>query len=217
MSVSIAAREFSVVLLGDFNPAILHPAWFASTGLIKLSEGDAADVEVVHKEVTIWTSDWLKLNADKNRVQFQSDQEAYAGPLRDVAIGALTLLEHTPVRAVGVNVSAFFQFTSQEQLDKFGHELIPKPRWEKALPEPKTLKAVITSRRDDDYRGNLNLTIAATTRFQFSAYVHINDHNEVEPEAKRPSAISAISIIQRQWDKAIDRIHALHADLTGAF
>jgi hypothetical protein len=36
-----------IVMLGDFNPAILHPAWFKANQLLRAGDADAATVEVV--------------------------------------------------------------------------------------------------------------------------------------------------------------------------
>jgi hypothetical protein len=41
----------SIVLVGNFNPAIFQPAWLAAKGLIRESEASAAVVEVIHPEL----------------------------------------------------------------------------------------------------------------------------------------------------------------------
>ena len=35
-----------VVMLGDFNPAILHPSWLTSKNLIAIPEAEAAEIQV---------------------------------------------------------------------------------------------------------------------------------------------------------------------------
>ena len=40
----------SVVLLGDFNPAIFTPAWFALHDLLPESVADDADLRIAHRQ-----------------------------------------------------------------------------------------------------------------------------------------------------------------------
>ena len=40
----------SIVVLGDFNPAIFHPLWFSVNGLVADAEAKDADVGFIHKQ-----------------------------------------------------------------------------------------------------------------------------------------------------------------------
>jgi hypothetical protein len=40
----------SVVLLGNFNPKIFHPAWFGAQQLIGKQEEEGSKVEIVHSD-----------------------------------------------------------------------------------------------------------------------------------------------------------------------
>jgi hypothetical protein len=100
MAANVVAREVSIVMVGNFNPAILHPLWFSSQKLIKRAEAEAAEIELVHREMALWHTEWFKLNVVPERLQLRCEQEAYFEPARDLALGVLMLLEHTPVRAL---------------------------------------------------------------------------------------------------------------------
>ena len=52
----------AVILLGDFNPAIFTPAWFALHQLLPKGAADSADLKVAHPQTTSFTADWLQLN-----------------------------------------------------------------------------------------------------------------------------------------------------------
>lgn len=50
-----------VVVLGDFNPAIFTPAWFALHDLLPRSVAENAGLQVAHQQVTAFDADWLHL------------------------------------------------------------------------------------------------------------------------------------------------------------
>lgn len=43
----------SIVLLGDFNPAIFSPSWFAKYGIVSQSAADEAETTVIHPELAV--------------------------------------------------------------------------------------------------------------------------------------------------------------------
>ena len=82
--------EFSglnIVLLGDFNPKIFQPAWFAAEGLLQKKETDRAKIEVFHHEISIFELDWLRLQVTRERFAVETTQEPYYEPLRDLVLG----------------------------------------------------------------------------------------------------------------------------------
>ena len=60
-------RRIDVVLLGDFNPKIFSPFWFASEGLLGRKEAETAVPEIIHSDVSIFKSDWFRLQVNRNR------------------------------------------------------------------------------------------------------------------------------------------------------
>ena len=52
----LSIDEITVVLLGDFNPKIFHPMWFANHGVLREAEATEATIEVVHSDVCSFSS-----------------------------------------------------------------------------------------------------------------------------------------------------------------
>ena len=75
----------SIVLLGNFNPAIFTPAWFVLQGLLPEGTIDTAEINIVHADVTQFNTDWLSLNVTSDRFQVDTLQ-APVVRLRDMAI-----------------------------------------------------------------------------------------------------------------------------------
>ena len=47
----------SIVLIGDFNTSIFHPRWFAVQGLLRESEVQGAEIEIMHRDIAVFRLD----------------------------------------------------------------------------------------------------------------------------------------------------------------
>ena len=93
----------SIVLLGNFNPAIFHPEWLAAKQLIRSSEAAAAALDVVHAELAQFRMGWLRLTVTRDRFVAETSDPSHQAPLRDLVVGIFELLEHTPTTRLGLN------------------------------------------------------------------------------------------------------------------
>jgi hypothetical protein len=57
----LETEGFSVVALGAFNPSIFQPLWFSAHNLIRPEEANAAKIEIIHRNATIFKTEWLSL------------------------------------------------------------------------------------------------------------------------------------------------------------
>ena len=64
----------TVVFLGDFNPKIFQPAWFAVQGLIRQQEAEEANVEIIHPDVVSFSLEWLALQVTRERFAISTTQ-----------------------------------------------------------------------------------------------------------------------------------------------
>src|SRR3712207_1383849 len=103
MQLQVGLEGATVVLLGSFNPAIFHPAWFAANGLIREEEARAAEIEIVHPNAAVFRTEWLVIESARDRFLATTILDAYYEPLRDLVVGVLDLLSHTPLTAMGLN------------------------------------------------------------------------------------------------------------------
>ena len=91
-------HEHSIVLVGDFNVLIYHPLWFAAQNLIREHEARNAVIEIMHRDVAIFSIDWLTFQAFPDRVIFSTKSGSYFEVVRGLVIGTFSILEHTPIR-----------------------------------------------------------------------------------------------------------------------
>ena len=59
----------SIVLVGNFNPAIFHPSWLSEHGMVREGDADKADIQVVSPEVSSFTTHWLLLQVTRDKFQ----------------------------------------------------------------------------------------------------------------------------------------------------
>jgi hypothetical protein len=205
------AQVLAVVLIGDFNPKIFQPAWFAAEGLIQRQEAEAAQIEVIHPDLVVFELEWCKLQVSRDRFQLTTTHELYHETMRDLLIGTFELLRHTPVRMMGINRHMHFNIGSEENWNNLGHRLAPKAPWKDILINPGMRTLIMEeSKRRDNLKGYIRVHVAPA---QVSVIVFkVNDHYEVsDPNSLGSSEI--INILKSSWDESLKRsekiIHSL--------
>lgn len=119
----------SVVLLGNFNPAIFTPAWFALHGLLPEHTADNADLQVAHPQLTVFSTEWLHLEVTTDRFSANIQQEPFIRA-SDLAVRVFKeYLHHTPLKAVGINREVHFRVADQDTRDQIGRKLAPTEPW----------------------------------------------------------------------------------------
>jgi len=176
----------NITLVGDFNPKIFQPAWFAAQEppLIPKLEAEAANVEIIHPDVAIFDVDWFRLQVTTDRFHISTTQESRYEFLRDLVLGTFQLLQHTPVSAMGINKDAHWGVESEEVWHEFGNRIAPKDIWNGILEKPGLLSLTIQGVRTDGHKGNVNVTVQPSMQIHPGIYFGVNDHYSVEnPEA----------------------------------
>lgn len=119
----------SVVLLGNFNPAIFTPAWFALHKLLPPSVAETATVEVAHEQICVFSVDWLRLEVSVRRFSAETLQAPYVR-LRDLVTSLFGVyLHHTPLKAFAINRTVHFQVASLAERDHIWRTLVPIEPW----------------------------------------------------------------------------------------
>jgi hypothetical protein len=103
MRIAPELGNASIVLLGSFNPRIFRPDWFARTGLVTEAEAGAADVEIIHPEITLLRMDWLRIRVEPGRF-IATTEEAPFIRLADLVVRTFReYLNRTPAGKLGIN------------------------------------------------------------------------------------------------------------------
>jgi hypothetical protein len=189
----------SIVVIGAFNPTIFHPSWFATHELIRQGEAEAATVEIVHREASVFTTEWLRLQVTRDRLHLQTERQSDFDALRDLAVGTLTLLSHTPTRVVGVNHDTTLRFGTREEFDDLGWLLSPKDLWDPVLERPGLAHLQEQGLRPDEYQGYLRIKVEPVLDGTNRAVVGINDHVVLSEDDSTASTEQIRRLLMDEW------------------
>lgn len=185
----------SIVVLGSFNPAIFHPVWFKTHGLIRDEEADTAKLEVTHPEISVFSVDWFRLQVLRERFSIETSDSAHFEPLRDLVLGTFSLLEHTPVSAMGLNRMMHFKMPSEDKWHAFGHLIAPKKVWHGIMKQP-GLKSLTMQDSRSDPPGYTQVKVEPSRSVEPGIFVQVNIHYEIEKE----NVQAMLSILKNSWE-----------------
>ena len=197
--VDAKEQSLSIVFLGSFNPAIVHPSWFGASELLTPAEVEDATVEVVHAEVAQFTSDWLTVSCTRSRFALATSHTSHFEPLRDLAVATLSLLSHTPVTQLGVNHDCVLVFPSRDAFDELGWTLAPKDNWS-PLNRPGLAMLVEQGERTDSFQGYVRVHVEPRLDGPFEAAIKVNDHYDFRRAGTIDSAEPATATIRDEWE-----------------
>lgn len=198
----------SIVVVGDFNPAIFSPDWLERNNLI--GEGDATVARegraggqlLVSHQVTSFETEWFALQVLEN--QFTLSSKGVLSPaFKDLAVGVFQLVPQTPVRAIGLNFIGQFKLSTLEEQHKIGDVFAPKDIWNTLYPEEfyaglenLTMRIQHGSReKGADSNDEKRITLQRTNRFKYGVSLSFNDHHDLTVGNNDLSSAERLAII----------------------
>jgi len=170
----------SIVLLGAFNPRIFQPSWLGTNQLLRPEEVEVATKDpncVITRELTSYKADWLELQVTEERFAAQAADPAKFAPLADLVMGAFRILEHSPVREMGLNRFMHYRMPSIEDFVGFGDFLAPKAPWKAVVANPGLLTMRIRDGNPASATVRRTVTIETSVRVNPGVYIEVNDHH----------------------------------------
>lgn len=210
-SYSLMLDRASIVLLGKFNPAIFHPAWFARHSLIRDEEAKQVKDLVVVQDIAQFQVDWLFVQVTPDRFQAHTDDASHSAPLRDLVVSVFTLLEHTPFWALGMNRHLHYKVESEDQWHRFGHMLVPKEAWSRWMKNPGMRVLTISASRDEAPGARIQFQVEPSGRVHPGVYCSFNEHRDIsrkegaapDEEISQPDQRRAlIEALAKGWEGA---------------
>lgn len=195
----------SIVLIGSFNPAILHPEWLAHQSLIRPEEAEQAEVEVVSRQLTVIRLSWFELQVLEERFSATATDPAHFQTLQECVLGIFSLLEFTPISAMGLNRQMHFRMRRPENWTSLENTLAPKKPWAGILPGRRdgapTLQTLsLNGNRDGSNAQSLIVKIEPSSRVQSGVYMTTNEHFEF-PGANSTS--KPMNMLSQHWLEAL--------------
>jgi len=202
-SPQLMRQGFNIVLIGNFNPVIFQPQWVAAHGLLRQQEADAAEVKVIHPDVVIFQAEWVKFHVTRDRFLAGTMQEAFFNSLADLVIGTFQILQHTPIRMLGINSDFHFRFDSEETWNEFGDRIAPKEMWRTLMGKPGLLSLEIKGAREHSTApGYVRVQVQPSAEYHPGASINVNDHYELPGSPDKPIGCSEIIKILMEESRA---------------
>lgn len=198
----IQQRIISTVMLGDFNPAIFHPQWLTINQLVSKESAEAAKNVNCHSEFSIFEVDDMHYQVEKKRFGLTTKDESQVPLLLDTAKAIFTLLEHTPLEAVGLNYDFRYSMPDALSWHRLGHTLAPKEPWKNLLTEPGMAGILIRGTRDDVPGARVDIRVNLISDGKNGVFIGINQHyrlDEFEPTAIAERNERVLDILDADW------------------
>lgn len=206
----------SIIAVGAFNPAIFSPDWLERNKLI--GQGDANDARsapalIVSQQVTVFETEWFAFQVINSQFSLTS-KGALTLAFKDLAVGILSLVSHTPITAIGLNFLAHFRLDTEAEYHKIGDVLAPKTIWNSLYPDRNaTGLANLTIRIQDAERGQTprsgnekRISVQPSDKIKSGVFLSFNDHREII-ESKgdgMTTAEQAAALVDSDWQNSWD-------------
>jgi hypothetical protein len=191
----------AVVLLGNFNPALVHPAWLARHKLVRDSEADAADVNLVRPELSVFSVGPFRVEAQPERFTVMVDDLGNLGPLQDLVSSVFTILGQTPITKFGLNRHMHFRMESADSWHKVGHTLAPKKAWDGVLDGAGTRSLTVWGKWPTTQANQVQVVVEPSQRVVNGVYVSV----AAQFDLSGSDTSVVIEAMRSNWDECFDR------------
>ncbi len=208
-------ESVAIVLLGSFNPSIFEPLWLSNNGLVSEPEAEGAERQLIDHEFARVVLPWAEMFVDKERLQAQTRSAAVnAAQVRDLVLGVLRLLIHTPVSLLSIHHRTDLEVETEQQWHDAGHRLAPKEPWDGILDDPGMFDFAMAGRRPDDLGGSIRVRVRPlATKKPWGIFMNVNDEvHLLDPPADEPAAHAA-ELLERIWPEAEQRATRIRTSL----
>lgn len=205
----------SLVLLGNFNPSIFTPAWFAWQELLPEKTVNVAELNIAQSQITAFRADWLDLHTVPERFAIYTTQPPFVR-LRDLGIRIFRdRLPHTPVHSMGINRQVHFLVNNSTERDRIGRLLAPVEPWgdwgERLQPDGRNggmtaLTMTQVNIEDRTPQGMINVTVQPSSRVGQNGtgiYVEVNDHYAVEDPKSQNATTEILNLLEESFEGSL--------------
>ena len=148
--------------------------------------------------ISIFGVEWFKLQVETQRFVVRTENETHFELLSDLVMGTFSLLEHTPVSAIGLNRVMHFKMDSEESWHAFGDKIAPKDIWQGVLEEPGLLSLVMQGPKQKPNQrseNHINVRVESSKRTIPGILIDVNNHFEIKDNDLQ----KVLNILKESW------------------
>lgn len=223
MNTNPEKHQYSIVLIGDFNPAMFHPEWFKRNNIIPPEDVDVARDQsqqnsiIVTPQLTIFKTSQLNIKVDQNRFEVVADKEPFISVI-DFATKTFDNLGGYIIKAFGFNYSAHYRVDDVSMLQRIGDNLAPKIYWKTLLGDEITgdnrrsgLTAIQMQKYKTDDTGQYTVILQPSNFIRPGIFMSCNDHTNLS--AENNLAENVIDNIIQTYEKSLEFMEKIQTDL----
>ena len=214
--VQYVDEEVQVVLVGNFNPAIFNPQWFALKELMSEMEAEQASDVVCTTEFSKFVSDWHQLEVFPTRFVARTKHMGRTEELRDFVLNTFDILSETPIRSMGINKQIEYACPSMKAWHAVGDTLAPKTLWRDVLEvEDIGMKSIeVQAHRGDDLPGTRNIHVYPNLgENKHNVVFRVNAHFEIEKAIRDKKLVSMTQALQEHFEAEITKASSLSGNI----
>jgi len=215
MRIQPETSATSIVLIGNFNPVIFHPDWFKRMEILPEDLVDAAEIVVIHPEITSFRADWLELKVEQGSFSVTTSEAPWIR-LSDLVVRTFKeFLSHTPIKKMGINREIHFSTPSEEVRNAVGARLAPHEPWGEWAEHIEKRDGKIhggmrtlvmeQSVRDDGLPGYIRTKVEPSNRITNGIFMQVNDHYQVENLEDPIGSGELIDNLESSFERSITR------------
>jgi hypothetical protein len=210
----IQGQAVSITVLGRFNPQIIQPLWLSTHGLVAETEALASEPQMITGDFAQIGLPWADVMVIADRLQVQTSAEIVVGvQIRDLVVGILSLLPHTPVSLVSVQNGAHVGLASEAQWHAVGDLLAPKEVWRDILEKPGMFDIAIQGVRPDDRAGAIKVRVRPSHVVHPGIFVNINEEFLITDDDNHELAGQAAGLLTETWPDIEARVESIRGSL----
>ena len=210
----------SIVLLGQFNPAIFHPAWLQSKAIEPELPETNSDL-LTHRDVATFSIDTRTYHVRTDLFQVETLSAPWVTILDITTKIFREHLHHTPITGFGVNRTVHFRLPNMLSRIRLGRMLAPIEPWDEfgegMDSDDKNFTGGLQSlimRRKFFIDGNAletNVTIEPSMKVKgnTAVYMHVNAHHALSNLLEGHGSDAAMILLAKRFEPAIEEADSI--------
>ena len=196
MKKEAEVRDYSIVLVGVFNPLMFSPDWFKKYNIISdddydlITNSNSNNEIIITPAITNIKTEKFSFNANPSRIQIRIEKEPLDN-LKTIARSILSQLGGSTISAYGLNMGSHYKINDIHEFQTIADNLTPKKYWAKFLKENTTgdernggLLTLKMVNNKEDASGYVILELSRSNLYKTGYYFACNDHTNVDIKTK---------------------------------
>jgi hypothetical protein len=137
----------------------------------------------------------------QRRFQIISKDPRHYEALRDLGSAVFSILQHTPIKALGLNRAFHYKMSSVEAWHSLGHRLAPKADWDPVISGAGLKSLVVQGKRKsiEAAEGNVHIKVEPSPEVEYGVFIEVNEDVRIPGGG----ADWVVAYLAKHWDDVL--------------